>query len=130
MLFDQQCIPNLSCFPPSISVVADTCVAMDEWVQNPTAHTALDDILPCVDNATAQETLRQSKDVTRQLVSVIDRIINNVANRNFPPQAGIVYYNQSGPLLPVLCSPFNSDLTDRPCVAGEADLSNATEVYQ
>ncbi|GJW68599.1 transmembrane protein [Tanacetum coccineum] len=29
----------------------------DEWVQNPTAHTTLDEILPCVNNATAQETL-------------------------------------------------------------------------
>ncbi|PQQ05350.1 uncharacterized protein Pyn_29109 [Prunus yedoensis var. nudiflora] len=28
------------------NVVADACVSMDEWVQNPTAHTALDDILP------------------------------------------------------------------------------------
>ncbi|KAG7945577.1 hypothetical protein I3843_15G159500 [Carya illinoinensis] len=34
------------------NVAADTCVAMDEWVQNPTAHTALDDILPCLNNAT------------------------------------------------------------------------------
>lgn len=101
---------------------------MDEWVKNPTAHTALDDILPCVDNATAQETLKQTKTVTNQLVSVVDRIIINVVNRNFPPQAGIVYYNQSGPLLPVLCNPFNSDLTNRQCVAGEVDFSNATEV--
>ncbi|KAL9445614.1 hypothetical protein AB3S75_018584 [Citrus x aurantiifolia] len=112
------------------NVVADTCVSMDEWVKNPTAHTALDDILPCVDNATAQETLKQTKTVTNQLVSVVDRIIINVVNRNFPPQAGIVYYNQSGPLLPVLCNPFNSDLTNRQCVAGEVDFSNATEVWK
>nr|GEZ86156.1 uncharacterized protein [Tanacetum cinerariifolium] len=50
------------------NIMGDTCVAMDEWVQNPTAHTALDEILPCVDNATAQETLYESKDVTFQLV--------------------------------------------------------------
>ncbi|KAI3891445.1 hypothetical protein MKX03_020727 [Papaver bracteatum] len=30
------------------NVVGDTCVAIDEWVQHPTAHTALDDILPCL----------------------------------------------------------------------------------
>ncbi|KDO59310.1 hypothetical protein CISIN_1g009383mg [Citrus sinensis] len=112
------------------NVVADTCVSMDEWVKNPTAHTALDDILPCVDNATAQETLKQTKTVTNQLVSVVDRIIINVVNRNFLPQAGIVYYNQSGPLLPVLCNPFNSDLTNRQCVASEVDFSNATEVWK
>lgn len=109
-------------------MVGDTCVAMDEWVQNPTARTALDDILPCMDNATAQETLSKTKDVTRQLVTVVDNIIINVANKNFPPQAGIVFYNQSGPMLPVLCNPFNHDLTNRQCVAGEVDLNNATEV--
>lgn len=110
------------------SAVADTCVAMDEWVQNPTAHTALDEILPCVDNTTAQQTLLQSRDVTRQLVVLVDRIISNVSNRDFPPQAGPLYYNQSGPLMPVLCNPYNPDLTIRPCAAGEVSLDNASEV--
>lgn len=110
------------------SVVGDTCVAMDEWVQNPTAHTALDEILPCVDNATAQQTLLESRDVTRQLVILVDKVISDVTNRNFPPQAGPLYYNQSGPLMPVLCNPFNPDLTVRACVTGEVPLDNATEV--
>ena len=101
---------------------------MDEWVQNPTGHTALDDILPCVDNATAQQTLLRTKEVTHQLVKVVDTIINNVVNRNVPPAAGPVYYNQSGPLLPVLCDPFNNDLKDRQCEAGEVTLDNATKV--
>jgi len=112
----------------SASVVADTCISMDEWVQNPTAKTALDDIIPCVDNATAQETLRQTKETTYQLVNVVDYVVSNVSNRNFPPQARDLYYNQSGPLMPVLCNPFNSDFTDRKCAAGEVDLSNATQV--
>ncbi|KDP30199.1 hypothetical protein JCGZ_16981 [Jatropha curcas] len=113
------------------NVVADTCVAMDEWVLNPTAKTAMDDIIPCVDNATAQATLRQTKEVTYQLVNVVDGIIKNVSNRNFPPQIGPpLFYNQSGPLMPGLCNPFNSDFTDRQCVAGEVDLSNATEVWK
>lgn len=111
-----------------ISVVADTCVAMDEWVQNPTAHTALDEILPCVDNATAQETLSQSKNVTYQLVVVVDRLIINISNVNYPPIAGPLYFNQSGPLVPVLCNPFHSDLTVRQCATGEVQLNNATEV--
>ena len=109
-------------------MVADTCVAMDEWVQNPTAHTALDDILPCVDNATAQETLSQSKNVTYQLVVVVDRMIINISNVNFPPIAGPLYFNQSGPLMPVLCNPFYSNLADRQCATGEVHLNNATEV--
>ncbi|KAF2317138.1 hypothetical protein GH714_012098 [Hevea brasiliensis] len=114
------------CLFVSVSVVADTCVAMDEWVLNPTAKTAMDDIIPCVDNATAQATLQQTKEVTYQLVNVVDGIIKNVSNRNFPPLVPL-YYNQSGPLMPVLCNPYNSDFTERQCAAGEVDLNNATE---
>lgn len=109
-------------------MVEDTCVSMDEWVQNPTAHTALDEILPCVDNATAQETLLRTKDVTHQLVDLVDKVISNVTNRNFPPGAAPLYYNQSGPLMPFLCNPFNPDLTTRQCLAGEVSVDNATEV--
>ncbi|KAJ8753234.1 hypothetical protein K2173_017842 [Erythroxylum novogranatense] len=113
------------------NVVADTCVAMDEWVQNPTAKTAMDDIIPCVDNATAQETLLRTKIVSFQLVGVVDGIITNISNRNFPPVVGPpVNYNQSGPLVPSLCNPFNQDLTDRPCAAGEVHLSNASQVWK
>ena len=101
---------------------------MNQWVENPTAHTALDDILPCVDNATAQETLRRSKEVTSQLVDVINEAITNVSNINLAPAFAPLYYNQSGPLLPLLCNPFRPDLTDRACTAGEVDLDNATEV--
>lgn len=97
-------------------------------MQNPTAHTALDDILPCVDNATAQETLTRTKDVTFQIGKIVDRVVSNVTNRNFPPNAGPLYFNQSGPLMPNLCNPFNSDLTERQCSAGEVTLDNATEV--
>ncbi|KAJ9688813.1 hypothetical protein PVL29_014456 [Vitis rotundifolia] len=111
------------------NVVADTCVAMDEWVQNPTARTALDDILPCVDNATAQETLLRTKDVTYQLVTVVNTVITNVSNVNFAPSIVPLYFNQSGPLVPVLCNPFNADLTARQCSAGEVDLDNATQVW-
>ncbi|KAM7490037.1 hypothetical protein LguiA_032958 [Lonicera macranthoides] len=112
------------------NVTSDTCVAMDQWVQNPMSHTALDDILPCVDNATAQETLLRSKEVTSQLVNVVNQVINNVTNRNFSPSFGPLYFNQSGPLMPTLCNPFYSDMRDRPCTAGEVDLINATRVWR
>ncbi|XVE71554.1 hypothetical protein DITRI_Ditri10aG0160500 [Diplodiscus trichospermus] len=112
------------------NVAGDACVAMDEWVQNPTAHTALDDILPCVDNATAQETLLRTKNVSYQLVNVVNGVINNVVNRNFPPAMAPLYYNQSGPLVPVLCSPFHSNLTDRQCASGEVSLYNSSEVWK
>ncbi|KAK6118006.1 hypothetical protein DH2020_048250 [Rehmannia glutinosa] len=77
------------------NVMGDTCVAMNEWVVNPTAHTALDDIIPCVDPATAQEALSQSKEVTLQMVQLVNGIIANVSNANLPPNAGPFYYNQS-----------------------------------
>ncbi|KAK1364005.1 Plasma membrane fusion PRM1 [Heracleum sosnowskyi] len=111
------------------NATGDTCVAMDQWVQNPTAHTALDDILPCVEPATAQEILSESKDVTFQLVIVVNQIIVNLSNIDIPP--GLPFsYNQSGPLVPVLCSPFNPDKTDRKCIAGEVQLSDAAQVWK
>ncbi|KAL6334720.1 hypothetical protein AAG906_021379 [Vitis piasezkii] len=114
------------------NVAADTCVAMNEWVQHPTARTALDDILPCVDNATAQETLAQSKDVTFQLVNVVNNFITNVSNKNFPTQAELepsVSYNQTGPLVPVLCNPYQPNKTRRVCEAGEVDFNNAAQEW-
>lgn len=101
---------------------------MDEWVQNPTSYTALDEILPCVDNATAQETLLRSKEVTSQLVDMINSVITNVSNINFSPNFKQMYLNQSGPLVPILCNPFYPDFTDRDCSDGEVEPSNATEV--
>lgn len=112
------------------NATGDTCMALDQWVKNPTAHTALDDILPCVDAATAQETLSQSKNVTYQLAGMVNGIIMNVSNINPPANAGPLFYNQSGPLVPVLCNPFNADKTDRKCATGEVDFANATEVWK
>ncbi|XP_050234576.1 uncharacterized protein LOC126682855 [Mercurialis annua] len=119
------------------NVAGDTCVAMDEWVQNPTARTALDDILSCVDKATAQQILSESKQVTFQLDLVVNSFINNVSNvdppknlpPNLPPELKKLYYNQSGPLVPVLCNPFNSDMTPRKCAAGEVDFGNASQEW-
>ncbi|XP_065866514.1 uncharacterized protein [Euphorbia lathyris] len=119
------------------NVVGDTCVAMDEWVQNPTARTSLDDILPCVERATAQQTLSESEQVTFQLVGIVNSFITNVANidpptdlpPNLPPNATLVYYNQSGPLVPILCNPFNSNMTDRICAAAEVHFANASQEW-
>ncbi|KAL8152616.1 hypothetical protein V2J09_010376 [Rumex salicifolius] len=112
------------------NVVADTCVAMDQWVEHPTAHTALDDILPCVDNATTQDILQQSKDINRQLVVLVDTALQNISNANIPPNGGSFYYNQSGPFVPLLCNPYNSDLTDQTCSQGEVNYTNAVEVWR
>ncbi|XP_030970060.1 uncharacterized protein LOC115990365 [Quercus lobata] len=111
------------------NIVADTCVSMDQWVENPTAHSALSEVLPCMDNATANDILSISKHVTFLMVGIVNQFITNVANNDVPPNAGPFYYNQSGPLVPILCNPLNFDNTDRRCTAGEMDLSNATQVW-
>ncbi|KAJ0091718.1 hypothetical protein Patl1_12521 [Pistacia atlantica] len=111
------------------NAAGDTCVAMNEYAQNPTAHTSLDDIIPCVDKATAQETITRSKEVSSQIVEVINEVITNVSNINFAPAFVPFYFNQSGPLVPILCNPFNSDLTNHPCSASELDFNNATVVW-
>lgn len=112
------------------NVVGDTCVAMEDWLQNPTAHTALDDILPCVDNATAREIQSETKNVTHQLVSLVNGVINTVSNANPPPNVNPPFnYNQSGPLVPPLCSPFFPNLANRNCLANEVELSKAPKVW-
>ncbi|KAG1327814.1 putative Transmembrane protein [Cocos nucifera] len=111
-------------------VVADTCVAMNDWVAHPHAHTALDDILPCVDSATANESLYRGREVTYQLVNVVNQVINNISNRDFPPSAKPLYYNQSGRLMPPLCNPYTANLSNRTCTAGEVSLNNASQVWK
>jgi hypothetical protein len=108
-------------------------VAMDEWVAQPQgqgqSHTALDDILPCADAAVTAEALRRSKEVNYQLVSKLNQLLSNVSNGNVPPQAGPpLYYNQSGPPVPLLCSPYSADLSDRPCAVGEVTAADAQQV--
>ncbi|KAG0515327.1 hypothetical protein BDA96_10G268600 [Sorghum bicolor] len=48
------------------------------------------------------------------------------SNRDVPAQVGLRSYNQSGPRA-TLCSPYNSDLSDRPCAAGEVTADNAQQ---
>lgn len=112
------------------NVVGDTCVSMDEWVAHPTEHTALDDIIPCVEPATANESLTRTKEVTSQLVNLVNQVLSNVSNLNFPPAAAPFYYNQSGPLIPTLCNPFGPNLSNRTCARGEVTLENATQVFR
>ncbi|CAI0388997.1 unnamed protein product [Linum tenue] len=52
-------------------------------------------------------------------------------HNNFPPELGPpLNYNQSGPLVPLLCNPFDSDLTDKDCAPGEVGFHNATEAWK
>ncbi|EAY95776.1 hypothetical protein OsI_17650 [Oryza sativa Indica Group] len=112
------------------NVVADTCVAMDDWVTHPQAHTALDDILPCVDVATANESMYRSEEVTVQLVALVNNVIVNISNRDFPPSFRPLYINQSGPLMPKLCDPFNPDMSPRKCAPGEVNFDTAAAEWK
>ncbi|XP_021892886.1 uncharacterized protein LOC110810884, partial [Carica papaya] len=110
------------------NVVADTCVAMHEWVENPTANSALSQLLPCMDTDSAKEILNVTKVVSFLVVEVTNSYTTNITNQNFPPEAAPLYYNQSGPLVPLLCNPIDQDFNRRECAPGEVDLSNATQV--
>lgn len=111
------------------NAISDTCMAMDEWVDNPHAETALSNILPCVDQRTTNKSLIQSKEVITDIVNVVNQFVYNIANAN-PSQDYIYYYNQTGPVMPPLCYPFDSQLQDRQCGSYEVSIANASEVWQ
>ncbi|KAL6539034.1 hypothetical protein OROMI_025360 [Orobanche minor] len=112
------------------NTISDTCMAMGEWVENPHAETALSNILPCVDQRTTNQTLFKSKQVINDIANMINGFVGSVANSNPPPQANPTYYNQSGPLIPPLCYPYDSQLQDRSCSAQELSMGNASLVWQ
>ncbi|KAH9794851.1 transmembrane protein [Citrus sinensis] len=109
--------------------ISDTCMAMDEWVDHPHAETALSNILPCVDQRTTNKSLIQSKEVITDIVNVVNQFVYNIANAN-PSQDYIYYYNQTGPVMPPLCYPYDSQLQDRQCGSYEVSIANASEVWQ
>jgi len=103
-------------------------MAMEEWVENPHAESALSNILPCVDQRTTNKTLFQSKQVVTNIVSIVNRFIYETADAS-PSQGSMNYYNQSGPAMPPLCYPFDSLLRKRQCTAQEVPSAKASLVY-
>lgn len=101
---------------------------MGEWVENPHAETALSNILPCVDQRTTNQTLYKSKQVINDIANMVNGFVGSVANSNPAPQATSNYYNQSGPLIPPLCYPYDAQLQDRTCSAQELSMQNASLV--
>lgn len=110
------------------SAISDSCVAMQEWADNPQAETALSNILPCVDERATNQTLFQSRSVVRSLVDYINTFIYTEANTDRPPSDQF-YYNQSGPLMPPLCYPFDDKMQDRECSPQEVSMTNASVVW-
>ncbi|KAK6921647.1 hypothetical protein RJ641_012154, partial [Dillenia turbinata] len=111
------------------SAISDTCTAMEEWVDNPQAETALSDILPCVDERTTNRTLVQSKQVITSIVVVVNQVIYSVVDAN-PSQGDPNYYNQSGPQMLPLCYPFDAQLQEAQCGSWEVSTANASEVWK
>ncbi|KAG2379738.1 uncharacterized protein HKW66_Vig0165170 [Vigna angularis] len=111
--------------------VADTCVAIDEWVQHPRSESALSKLLPCMDEATTQKTLDISKNTSYLVVNLVNEFVVNVANNDNPPMADKdIKYNQSGPALPLICNPFFPNMTERKCDTMEITLKGAPTAYQ
>ncbi|CAN1151634.1 Ankyrin repeat domain-containing protein EMB506, chloroplastic [Linum perenne] len=93
------------------------------------AASALSNILPCVDQSTTNKTLFQSKEVVNDIVNVVNTYIYTFANSN-PSKSEFNYYNQSGPLMPPMCYPFDSQLHDRQCTSQEVSFQNASTVWE
>ncbi|XP_051146316.1 uncharacterized protein LOC127261920 [Andrographis paniculata] len=112
--------------------ISDACMAMEEWVENPHSETALSDILPCVDESTTNQTLFKSKQVINDIVNIVNEFLGSVANSNPnpTPNPSSSYYNQSGPSIPPLCYPYDSELQDRNCSAQELSFDNATLAWR
>lgn len=111
------------------NAISDACMAMEEWADNPHAETSLSSILPCVDPRTTNHTLVQSKQVITNIVNIVNKVIYTVANSD-PPHSNSMYYNQSGPLMPSLCYPFNSQLQAQQCGDMDVTIANASEAWQ
>lgn len=85
--------------------VGDTCLAMQEWVDSPSANTSLDKFLPC-DGAASARAFADSETYTNQIVNTTNTFINSPINVNIslstPPD--VLIYNQTGPFVPTLCN--------------------------
>lgn len=101
---------------------------MEEWVDNPHSETALSNILPCVDPTATNQTLYKSKQIVNDIVNIVNSFTDSYANSNPPPQDIPYYFNQSGPTIPHLCYPYDSQLQDRNCTDQEVSTANASMV--
>nr|XP_043606751.1 uncharacterized protein LOC122578780 isoform X2 [Erigeron canadensis] len=112
------------------NAISDTCMAMGQWVDNPHAETALSNILPCVDQGTTNDTLYKSKLVVNDITNIINGFIGSFANSYASPGGNSNYYNQSGPMMPYLCYPYDSQLHELDCPSQLVSMGNASVVWQ
>ncbi|KAE8705091.1 Detected protein of unknown function [Hibiscus syriacus] len=112
------------------NLMADTCTAVDEWVQNPMAGSAIKELLPCVDREFGKNIKDASKSVSNGINDLLNLDISVVANNNdIPPQVVGLYYNQSGPSLPTVCDPYKAENDKQACDEGQVAVGNATQEW-
>lgn len=95
------------------NAVGDTCIAMEDWVSNPSAKTNLDEILPCVDVATASQALQVASKLVNETANGINGIISQL-NINVTEQ------------VPPLCNPVQANLS----VVGCRNFTDAPEAWK
>lgn len=98
----------------SRSVSTDTCAAMHEYTLDPT-NTTLDTILPCVDRASAQNTLRTAR-------RSVDRLVN-ATNGQITTLNAQLASGGAATVLPFVCLPYGGepDYPPIPCPSGQVD---------
>ncbi|MCO5585706.1 hypothetical protein L7F22_039642 [Adiantum nelumboides] len=96
------------------NVIGDTCIAMEQWVANPSAQTSLQEILPCVDINTTDRALSQTRTLTNDTVNGINTVLSTVLNSG----------TTQG--LPLMCNPLQPTLNAPGCV----DISAASQEWQ
>ncbi|KAL4368075.1 hypothetical protein GQ457_05G025750 [Hibiscus cannabinus] len=103
------------------NIVSDTCVAMDEWVQNPKANSALEDLLPCAEKEAGEKVKEAGKEVTTSINDLLNQVVN-FSNGN-------TAINQSGPLVPFVCNPYEHGNSQLKC-GDQVPLKNAKEEWK
>ncbi|KAK8574779.1 hypothetical protein V6N12_062461 [Hibiscus sabdariffa] len=101
--------------------LSDTCVAMDEWVQNPKANSALEDLLPCAEKEAGEKVKEAGKEVTTSINDLLNQVVN-FSNGN-------TAINQSGPLVPFVCNPYEHGNSQLKC-GDQVPLKNAKEEWK
>ncbi|KAK9014062.1 hypothetical protein V6N11_005234 [Hibiscus sabdariffa] len=110
-----------SSFAAYFCIVSDTCVAMDEWVQNPNANSALNDLIPCSDKQAGENIKQAGQTVTTTINDMLNQIIA-ISNQN-------TGYNQSGPSVPLVCDPYKNGNSRQTC-GDQVPLKYAEEEWE
>ncbi|XP_038995730.1 uncharacterized protein LOC120120045 [Hibiscus syriacus] len=94
---------------------------MNEWVQNPKANSALSDLIPCAEKEAGLRIKEAGKTVTTTINDMLNQRVTYANTDNL--------YNQSGPLVPLVCDPYNYGDSQQSC-GDQVPLPNAEEEWK